>query len=332
MGDVHGGKGFDGSAGAPGGMQAGTALDRSGTVRRAARMRLASGRLGRLGALEVRLARGEEITAAQRLRHRVFREPEAGGQARSSLSGPPANPAAGAASSRDAALPCARDEERACGPLDHDALDAFADHLVVVDSTSSAGPQLIACCRLLRDEAAGLAGGFAAASAFAVDGLLSRHPELGFVEVGRACVAPSHRRTRAAELLWHGIWTYVLAHGAGVLFGTASLPGTDPARLALPLAYLRHYARAGDPWSAAARPERRVSPPPIRRDDFDRRAGFASLPPLLKGYLRLGAVVGEGAVADPEFGTTDVLVVLPVAAIAPRYLAYYGIDAGRRAA
>lgn len=62
---------------------------------------------------------------------------------------------------------------------------------------------------------------------------------------------------------------------------------------------------------------------------LDARRALAVMPPLVKGYLRLGAMVGEGAVIDPAFNTTDVLVVLPIAAISGRYVNHYGADAGR---
>ncbi|MFL1877107.1 ornithine--acyl-ACP N-acyltransferase OlsB, partial [Hansschlegelia beijingensis] len=70
----------------------------------------------------------------------------------------------------------------------------------------------------------------------------------------------------------------------------------------------------------------------LAREAIDPRAALRALPPLIKGYLRLGAFIGDGAVVDHAFGTTDVLIVLPRKSINPRYVAYYGADAGRHAA
>ncbi len=56
------------------------------------------------------------------------------------------------------------------------------------------------------------------------------------------------------------------------------------------------------------------------------------MPPLVKGYLRLGARIGDGCVIDHDFATVDVFVVLPVAAIETRYINYYGGEAQRFAA
>ena len=66
---------------------------------------------------------------------------------------------------------------------------------------------------------------------------------------------------------------------------------------------------------------------------IDMKAALHALPPLIKGYLRLGAYIGDGAVIDRQFGTTDVMIILPVSsAISARYLNYYGVDATRYAA
>ena len=70
----------------------------------------------------------------------------------------------------------------------------------------------------------------------------------------------------------------------------------------------------------------------MSRSEIDIDCAWRELPPLIKGYLRAGASVGDGAVIDPRFGTTDVLIVLPVAAISPRYIRYFGTDAQRHAA
>jgi putative hemolysin len=65
---------------------------------------------------------------------------------------------------------------------------------------------------------------------------------------------------------------------------------------------------------------------------IDRKAALRALPPLIKGYLRLGACIGDGAVVDRQFGTTDVFIVLPVSAISARYIEHFGATAERHAA
>ena len=134
------------------------------------------------------------------------------------------------------------------------------------------------------------------------------------------------------ELLWHGIWAYVRRHRIDVMFGCASLNGTDLEQLALPLSFLYHNARGEGALSAAPVKGRACAMNFIPQQNIDHRRALQSLPPLIKGYLRLGAKFGAGAVIDHQFGTTDVLVVLPVSSINPRYIDHYGEEATRYAA
>jgi len=265
--------------------------------------------LGRLGALEVRLARSAaEVRHAQRLRYRVFYEEMS--------------------ATADAATKIAR--------RDIDPYDAICDHLLVLDHDASRGPgrrpAVVGTYRLLRQEIAERGGGFYSAAEFDVGALLARHPGTRFLELGRSCVLPAYRNKRTVELLWHGIWTYVLQHRFDAMIGCASLEGTDPDRLALQLAFLHHHARAPEPWRTRALPHRYVEMNRLRRGAIDPKAALRALPPLIKGYLRLGATFADGAVIDRQFGTTDVMVVLPVATINQRYVAHFGPAAERHAA
>jgi putative hemolysin len=106
----------------------------------------------------------------------------------------------------------------------------------------------------------------------------------------------------------------------------------DPDALALPLSFLHHHARSEGPWSATAHAERFVGMDRLPAEMVDAKLALKQMPPLIKGYLRIGARFGTGAVIDRRFGTTDVLVVLPVAAIDKRYTDYYGGETPRRAA
>jgi L-ornithine Nalpha-acyltransferase len=264
--------------------------------------------LGRLGALEVRLARtATEVRWAQKLRYDVFyREMSA---------------------VADTAVALAR--------RDIDLFDAICDHLLVIDHPAAPprkAPAIVGTCRLLRQDIAERTGGFYSAAEFDVGALVARRNDLKFLELGRSCVLPPYRNKRTVELLWHGIWSYVLQHRFDVMIGCASLDGTDPDQLALPLSFLHHYARAPDEWRTAALPARYVELDRMPKDMIAPKAALQLLPPLVKGYLRLGAFVGDGAVIDRQFGTTDVLIILPVSAIKARYLAHFGPAADRHAA
>jgi putative hemolysin len=221
---------------------------------------------------------------------------------------------------------------------DVDAYDAICDHLLVLDHEApanafrSAKPRVVGTYRLLRQEVADRHRGFYTAGEFDIAPMIASNPGLRFLELGRSCVLKPYRNKRTVELLWHGIWTYVLHHRIDVMFGCASLEGTDPGRLALPLSFLHHHASAPEAWRVRALPDRYTPMGLIAKDAVDPKAALHALPPLIKGYLRLGATFGEGAVVDRQFGTTDVLVILPVSAINKRYIEHFGPAADRHAA
>jgi putative hemolysin len=129
--------------------------------------------------------------------------------------------------------------------------------------------------------------------------------------------------------LWQGNWAYALKHGMDAMFGCASFPGIQPESHALALSFLHHNVLARDEWSVEALPHLARTMDLMPVEAVNSRKALTALPPLIKGYLRLGAMVGSGAVVDRAFNTTDVLIVLPIASISDRYLNYYGADAGR---
>lgn len=286
-------------------------LARSGPPAAGSQRRAKGGTFGQAGALEVRLAASAaEIRRAQALRYRIFYEDMA------------------AIADADAFL----------SRRDADRFDDICDHLIVLDRSSPGRsllrlrPEMVGAYRLLRQEVAARHIGFYSEAEYELIPLLRRKPQLRFLELGRSCVLASYRDGRTIDLLWRGIWRYALAHRVDVMIGCASLEGTDPDRLAVPLSFLHHHARAGIEWSVSARRDQRVEMDRLAPDAIDPAAAFRSLPPLLKGYLRLGAKVGEGAVIDRQFGTIDVFIILPVTAINRRYLDHYGDGARQQAA
>ena len=268
--------------------------------------------LGRIGNLEVRLARTVgEVKRAQELRYHVFYEE----------------------------MSAIADARTLMTRRDADTFDAVCDHILVLDHATpeakpfgKSRPKIVGTYRVLRQSVAERNDGFYTAGEYDIRGLIDSKPGLEFLELGRSCVLPAYRGKRTVELLWQGVWAYVLRHRIDVMIGCASLEGTDPSRLALPLSFLHHNCTAAGEWSARALPHRYVAMDRLSKEAIDPRAALHALPPLIKGYLRIGAKVGDGAVVDHQFGTTDVFIVMPVAQIAQRYIDFYGADAGRRAA
>ncbi len=267
--------------------------------------------LGRIGSLEVRLATTKkEIRRAQKLRYKVFYEEMQ------------AVPTGAALFSR----------------RDKDEYDRICDHLLVIDHDVTPKPfrkpkpKVVGTYRLLRQEVADRHWGFYTAGEYDIQPIIDAHPGKRFLELGRSCVLKPYRNKRTVELLWHGIWAFVLHHRIDVMMGCASLEGTDPSRLALPLSFLHHHAQAPEDWRAKAIPERHTRMDLMAKEAVDARAALHALPPLIKGYMRAGATFGDGAVIDRQFGTTDVFVVLPVSMINPRYIDHFGPTANRHAA
>ena len=183
---------------------------------------------------------------------------------------------------------------------------------------------MVGTYRVLRQDVAELNDGFYTQGEYDIAPLIQSKPDYSFIELGRSCVLKPYRNRRTLELLWQGVWSYVREHGADVMIGCASFPGTDPSAHALALSFLHHTALAPEEWRVRAHEHLRVDMNMMPKDAVNSRAAVKALPPLIKGYLRVGAYVGDGAVIDHQFGTTDVFIIMPVEAINTRYFAHFG--------
>jgi len=256
----------------------------------------------RLGDLEARLAvTPAEVAAAQALRYRVFVE-EMG------------------------ALPT---EAMVATKREFDSFDDFCDHILVIDHRLGSGAgAVVGTYRLLRQSVARKRCGFYTASEFDIAPILDFPGEA--LELGRSCVAAAHRTRPTIELMWRSIAAYVFEHDISIMFGCASLPGRDPQALSRQLSYLYHHHLAPPALRVSALPDQRVEMNILGSDGIDPRAAQLSLPPLLKGYLRLGGFVGDGAVVDHGFNTTDVCIIVVTDRVRDKYYAHYRRQARKR--
>lgn len=256
----------------------------------------------RVGQLDVRLAVSEqEIAAAQALRYQIFYD-EMG-----------ATPTAEMARLR----------------RDIDDYDAVCDHLLVVDhglaNVSGARPHVVGTYRLLRQDVAQAHRGFYSAAEYDVSRLIAQSSKSGqLLELGRSCVAPAWRNNATITLLWRGIASYLQTHRVGHMFGCASLHGADPLLHTAELSYLYHHHLAPPELLARAHDSNHVPMDRLPAASIDTRAAARALPPLIKGYLRVGAMVGDGGFVDRQFNTVDVFVIMPVDRITSRYAARFG--------
>jgi putative hemolysin len=205
---------------------------------------------------------------------------------------------------------------------DIDGYDQICDHLLVLDHSRGGGADsVVGTYRLIRREAASRFGAFYSAAEYDIARLVAYPGEI--LELGRSCVDAGYRARPVMQLLWSGIAAYVFHHDIALMFGCASLPGTNPEALAAPLSYLYYHHLAPPALRARALPERFVE---MRRRDpgqIDPNRMLAALPPLIKGYLRLGGFVGDGAVIDEQFNTIDICIVVKTDLVAEKYSRHY---------
>lgn len=249
-----------------------------------------------LGNIAVRLARTpEEVAATQRLRYDIFYR-EYG------------------------AKPVGDMEAQG---RDYDQYDDYAEHLIVIDESREGAPEdrIVGTYRLLRSEQAKKIGRFYSESEFNIDDLLASG--LNLVEVGRSCVHRDYRTRAVLQLLWQGIAEYVGHFEVQVLFGCASFHGVDISQHANCLSFLHHFSHAPEGFCPRALPRLYNSTNLLPKDEVDTKRALADLPPLIKGYLRLGGFIGDGAIIDEQFNTIDVSVVVKIGLVSDRYRKHY---------
>ena len=252
------------------------------------------------GNLELKLAKNSyDIEAAQKLRYRVFYE-EMG-----------ANPSPQVKRLR----------------LDHDEFDDGADHLLVTDlrlrnNLSGGGRHpVIGTYRLLQRAHLDPSQSFYTANEFDISKILSFPGKI--LELGRSCVDINYRNRVTLQLLWQGIAAYVFSHKIDLMFGCASFPGTQPEIHQPALAYLRSQHQAPQIIRPSALPKKYIDMASKHEAIGDEVIKINNLPPLIKGYIRVGGQVGDGAVIDSQFNTTDVCVIVKTESLPTRYRRHY---------
>jgi putative hemolysin len=250
--------------------------------------------------LEVRLAASPaEVEAAQRLRYRVFYD-EMGARPTPEMS------AAG---------------------RDFDEFDEVCDHLLVIDPERGEGPLgVVGTYRLQRRESEKF-GRFYTAGEYDTTKIAAFRGRV--LELGRSCVDANYRTKATMQFLWRGIAGYVFTHSIDLMFGCASLHGTDPQALAVPLSYLYHHHLAPEAIRPRALPGRYSEMNLLPAERINVRQAVEDLPPLIKGYLRLGGFVGDGAVIDRQFNTTDVCVIVQTDLVTKKYYRHFDRTASR---
>ena len=243
----------------------------------------------------VRLATSqEEIEKAQKLRYLVFYE-ENGAKPTDEM----------------------RKLKRDLNPLDN-----IMDHLIVaaMDPTTKE-EKIVGTYRLLRQSVAEEYGTFYSSEEYDLTKLTNSDNTL--LELGRSCVLADYRTKPILNLLWEGIAEYITEHDVDLLFGCASFHGVSVESISEQLSYLYHFHRAPEELLPRSLDKHYVNMNIHPKESLNERRLFSSLPPLIKGYLRLGATIGDGAYIDYQFNTIDVCIVLQTKQVTERYRKYY---------
>ncbi len=202
---------------------------------------------------------------------------------------------------------------------DRDQYDYFSDHLIVYDRTND---QIAGTYRILRREVAKANIGFYSETEFELSKIYELKDEVA--EVGRSCVHKDYRDGSAISLLWAGLGEYMKDYNLRYLMGCGSIHSTDPIVASQVFSYLREKNSIV---------ESNLDTTPL---DSHRLQGFdpnynnnnskeitKSIPPIIKGYVRLGAKISSAPAIDNVFGTTDVFVLFDRKEIDGRYGKHY---------
>ncbi|NCN88433.1 MAG: GNAT family N-acetyltransferase [Gallionella sp.] len=195
--------------------------------------------------------------------------------------------------------------------LDIDRFDEFCDHLLVRDHGNS---KVVGTYRILPPEQAVKAGGYYSETEFDLSRLA--HLRERMVEVGRSCVHPDYRDGATITQLWSGLADYIGKHNHEYLIGCASISMADGGHYAASVYHKIHKLHAA-PAEYTVYPHCRLPLEALNRNLE------AAIPPLIKGYLRLGAYIAGEPAWDPDFNCADLFILLPVARLNARYAKHF---------
>ena len=250
------------------------------------------------GNFEVRLARkADEVIMAQMLRYRVFVE-EYGALVSKSI----------------------KRKQIEC-----DEFDKYCDHLILIDKgldTKNYKNKVVGTYRLLKEEVAIKNGGFYCQNEFDLSKIIGA--KRNALEIGRSCIEKKYRGNIGLHLLWGGLGEYIVTNDIKILFGVASFYTQEIASIKEGLSLLHHRYLAREALRIRAlnsgfRNMNMLKFETINQDDARRQ-----IPSLIKGYLRLGGRVGEGAYIDRQFKTIDVSIIVETDLMIKKYKDTYG--------
>jgi putative hemolysin len=204
--------------------------------------------------------------------------------------------------------------------LDVDEFDPYCEHLIVRDLKGGA---VVGTYRLLRGSQARRHIGFYSEKEFDLSLIKEQDGEL--LELGRSCARKDFRDRALIPLMWEAIAEHVRKHQVRYLFGCGSLYTTDVAEVAAAYAWLKNKYYAPEALRVFPVDRCRFRGLVEQVESPDEPALIQKLPSLIKGYLRIGALVGGPPALDAEFGTADFFLILDFRSLKSEYLKRLGL-------
>lgn len=246
--------------------------------------------------LKVKLATTkDEILACERLRYKVF-------------------------ILEDGVVPSAKQKEE---EREYDDADKNADFIMIKDTSLPEGYNAVGFTRVFMRKHAKLNGGFLTANQYDLTNIENYDGEI--LEVGRTCVDKEYRSSMTMKKIWQGLSRYVIDNDIKVFFGVASFIGIDPKEFAETLSYFYHYHQAPkELYCPAIEKFETVSDTGtiqkgyaakmdyIPKEELNVRELFKKIPPVIKGYVRVGMLTSDKASVDEGFNSTDILIIVKI--------------------
>lgn len=210
--------------------------------------------------------------------------------------------------------------------IDFDEFDEYCLHLLTLEKPSG---KVVGTYRAHMGCIANSAKGFYSSKEYEIHGLYNIADKC--LELGRTCVAPEHRSGTAISLLWGGITELMVRANLTYMLGCVSLEGTDPKIGWALYEYISRKGLVSKDFTVIPRPGFKVKRPAEREIEkvlADETSLKKSIPPIFKGYLRLGALICGEPAFDREFGTIDFFILVDIRKVPLRYRRHFNYRSG----
>lgn len=204
--------------------------------------------------------------------------------------------------------------------IDADAYDKLCDHLIVIDKTIN---KVIGTYRLLRGTQVDEKLGFYSEKFFDIARIKKLARQFPVVELGRSCIYKEYRTKPVMNLLWSGIARYITDYNIRFLFGSVRLRTDDPQEVATVFQFLKDKYYAAEEFRVHPRQEKQFDLIGIHAAVEHPKLIFRTLPPLMKGYLRVGVKVCGPPAHNPDLNSVVIFILLDTEHIASAYKQHY---------